>query len=492
MLNKLYKFTALQSSFAVNNIALVKGRPMLLNLKQLLGNFIEHRMDVVTRRTRYELKKAEEKAHILEGLIIAVDNIDEVVRIIRASRTPADAQANLEARFNLDNLQSKAIVDMRLSALTGLRIDELKHDYEEIEKLIAHLNELLASEEMRYDLINAELLEIKEKYGDERKTQIVKMATEFNPEDMYADDDMVITISHLGYIKRTPLADFRQQTRGGIGSKASSARDQDFIEKVYQASMHSTMMFFTEMGRLYWLIFITKNSLMKKTTLEAYSRPRANGIIALGLRDGDELIGVTLTDGQSEMLVASYNGKVCRFNEAGVRPMGRGASGVKAITLENDGLDRVIGTVCVEKGTEKTILVISENGFGKRTPVDDEEGNPIYRVTNRGGKGVKTIEITDKTGHLVGIEAVTDEDDLMLMTKSGTAIRMDISTIRQTGRAAQGVKLIELQKRNDTLVSGCIVPKDEEEVTGEGLPVTDEPLNGENGENGEINNENQE
>ena len=532
VLNKLYKFTELQSSFSVNNIALVHGRPMLLNLKDLIGNFVDHRMDVVTRRTRYELRKAEERAHILEGLIIAVDNIDEVVRIIRASRTPADAQTNLEARFNLDNLQSKAIVDMRLSALTGLRIDELKNEYQELEKLIAHLNELLANEVMRYDVINSELIEVKDKYADERRTQIVKMATEFNPEDMYADDDMVITISHLGYIKRTPLTEFRQQTRGGIGSKAGSARDTDFIEKVYQASMHSTMMFFTEMGRLYWLkvyelpegnkqskgraiqnminiqkedkvrtcinvkglndaeyvenhylIFVTKNGLMKKTTLEAYSRPRANGIIALGLREGDELIGVTLTDGQSEMLVASYNGKVVRFNEGGVRPMGRGASGVKAITLEEDGEDRVIGTICVEKGTDKTILVISENGFGKRTPVDDEEGNPIYRVTNRGGKGVKTIEITEKTGHLVGIEAVTDEDDLMLMTKSGTAIRMDISTIRQTGRAAQGVKLIELQKRNDTLVSGCIVPKEEAEENVE---------NGEAEENGEINNENQE
>ena len=531
VLNKLYKFTALQSSFAVNNIALVKGRPMLLNLKQLIGNFIEHRMEVVIRRTKFELKKAEERAHILEGLIIAVDNIDEVVRIIRASRTPADAQANLEKRFNLDNLQSKAIVDMRLSALTGLRIDELKNEYAEIEKLIAHLNELLNNEDMRYELIESELIEVKEKYGDERRTKIVKMATEFNPEDMYADDDMVITISHLGYIKRTPLADFRQQTRGGVGSKAGSARDQDFIEYVHQASMHSTMMFFTEMGRLYWLkvyelpegnkqskgraiqnminlqkgdkvrtcinvkglndaeyvenhflIFITKNGLMKKTTLEAYSRPRANGIIALGLREGDELIGVTLTDGQSEMLVASYNGKVVRFNEGGVRPMGRSATGVKAITLEEDGQDRVIGTVCVEKNTDKTILVISENGFGKRTPVDDENGEPIYRITNRGGKGVKTIEITEKTGHLVGIEAVTDADDLMLITKSGTAIRMDISTIRQTGRAAQGVKLIDLQKRNDSLMSGCIVPKDEDE----------EEVSAENVETEENNNENNE
>ncbi|MGM9825443.1 MAG: DNA gyrase subunit A [Paludibacteraceae bacterium] len=516
VLNKLYKFTALQSSFAVNSIALVKGRPMLLNLKQLVGAFIEHRMDVVTRRTRYELKKAQERAHILEGLIIAVDNIDEVVRIIRASRTPADAQANLEARFNLDNLQSKAIVDMRLSQLTGLRIDELKAEYAELEKLIAHLNDLLNSETMRYDVIKDELLEIKEKYADERRTQIVKMATEFNPEDMYADDDMVITISHLGYIKRTPLSEFRSQTRGGIGSKASASRDQDFIEYVHQASMHSTMMFFTEMGRLYWLkvyeipegnkqskgraiqnminlqkgdkvrafinvkglndeeyvnshylIFATKNGLMKKTTLESYSHPRANGIIALGLREGDELIGVTLTDGESQMLIASYNGKVVRFPENTVRPMGRGASGVKAISLDEDGQDRAIGMICVEPNSDKTVLVISEKGYGKRTALDDENGEPIYRITNRGGKGVKTLNITDKTGALVGLEAVTDEDDLMLITKSGTAIRMAIDTISVQGRNTQGVKLIELQKRNDTLMSGCIVPKEEEETAEE-------------------------
>lgn len=516
VLNKLYKFTALQSSFAVNSIALVKGRPMLLNLKQLVGAFIEHRMEVVTRRTRFELKKAQERAHILEGLIIAVDNIDEVVRIIRASRTPADAQANLEARFNLDNLQSKAIVDMRLSQLTGLRIDELKAEYAELEKLIAHLNDLLNSETMRYDLIKDELIEIKEKYADERRTQIVKMATEFNPEDMYADDDMVITISHLGYIKRTPLSEFRSQTRGGIGSKASASRDQDFIEYVHQASMHSTMMFFTEMGRLYWLkvyeipegnkqskgraiqnminlqkgdkvrafinvkglndeeyvnshylIFATKNGLMKKTTLESYSHPRANGIIALGLREGDELIGVTLTDGESQMLIASYNGKVVRFPENTVRPMGRGASGVKAISLDEDGQDRAIGMICVEPNSDKTVLVISEKGYGKRTALDDENGEPIYRITNRGGKGVKTLNITDKTGALVGLEAVTDADDLMLITKSGTAIRMAIDTISVQGRNTQGVKLIELQKRNDTLMSGCIVPKEEEETVAE-------------------------
>ena len=530
VLNKLYKFTALQSSFAVNNIALVKGRPMLLNLKQLVSCFIEHRMEVVTRRTRYELKKAEERAHILEGLIIAVDNIDEVVHIIRASRTPAEAQSNLEQRFSLDNLQSKAIVDMRLSALTGLKIDELKAEYAELEKLIQHLNDLLNSETLRYELIKDELNEIKGKYADERRTKIVKMATEFNPEDMYADDDMVITISHLGYIKRTPLADFRSQARGGIGSKASSSRDEDFIEYVHQASMHSTMMFFTEMGRLYWLkvyeipegnkqskgraiqnminlqkgdkvrafinvkglndqeyvekhylIFATKNGLMKKTTLEAYSHPRANGIIALGLREGDQLIGVTLTDGESEMLIASHNGKVVRFNESTVRPMGRNASGVRAIKLDEDGVDSAVGMICVEKGSNKTVLVISEKGFGKRTVLDDENGEPIYRVTNRGGRGVKTMNLTDKTGLLIGIDAVTDDDDLMLITKSGTAIRMAIDTIRVMGRATQGVKLIELQKRNDTLMFGCIVPKEEEE-----------PETAENTETQEINNENAE
>lgn len=516
VLNKLYKFTALQSSFAVNNIALVKGRPMLLNLKQLVGAFIEHRMEVVTRRTRYELRKAEERAHILEGLIVAVDNIDEVVRIIRASRTPAEAQTNLEKRFELDNLQSKAIVDMRLSALTGLKIDELRAEYAELEKLIAHLNDLLNSETMRYDVIKTELLEIKDKYADERRTKIVKMATEFNPEDMYADDDMVITISHLGYIKRTPLTEFRAQARGGIGSKASASRDQDFIEYVHQASMHSTMMFFTEMGRLYWLkvyeipegnkqskgraiqnminlqkgdkvrafinvkglndqeyvekhylIFATKNGLMKKTTLEAYSHPRANGIIALGLREGDELISVTLTDGESQMLIASHNGKVVRFPENTVRPMGRSASGVRAIKLDEDANDRAVGMICVEPDSDKTVLVISENGYGKRTLLDDENGEPVYRITNRGGKGVKTLNITEKTGNLIGIDAVTDADDLMLITKAGTAIRMAVDTISVQGRATQGVKLIELQKRNDTLMFGCIVPKEEEETVSE-------------------------
>ena len=523
VLNKLYKYTALQSSFSVNSIALVKGRPQLLNLRDMVANFIEHRMDVVVRRTKFELKKAEARAHILEGLIVAVDNIDEVVKIIRASRTPADAQANLETRFGLDNLQSKAIVDMRLSQLTGLKIEELKEEYEELQKLIQHLQALLGSEVMRYEVIENELVEIKEKYADERRTRIIKMATEFNPEDMYADDDMVITISHLGYIKRTPLTEFRQQGRGGVGAKASAARDEDFIEYVHQANMHSTMMFFTEQGRLYWikvyeipegnrqskgralqnminiqkgdkvcafihvknlndqefvqnhyLIFATKDGLMKKTTLESYSRPRANGIIALGLREEDRLIRVTLTDGKSQMLVASYNGKVVRFPEDTVRPMGRTATGVRAIKLDEDGKDRVVGMICVEEGSQDTVLVISEKGYGKRTLLDDENGEPIYRITNRGGKGVKTMNVTDKTGNLIGMEAVNDDQDLMLITKSGTAIRMSMSAISVLGRATQGVKLIELQKRNDTLMFGCTVPKEEvEEPTTEEVTTTE-------------------
>lgn len=510
VLNKLYKYTELQSAFSVNNIALVKGRPCLLNLKQLIVNFVDHRMDVVTRRTRYELKKAQERAHILEGLIIAVDNIDEVVRLIRASRTPAEAQTALEERFSIDNLQSKAIVDMRLSQLTGLRIDELKNEYDEIEKLIHHLNELLANEDLRYDVIVNELQEVKDKYADERRTQISYAAEEFNPEDFYADDDMVITISHMGYIKRTALTEFRQQGRGGLGAKASNARDEDFIEYVHTASMHSTMMFFTQMGRCYWLkvydipegnkqskgraiqnllniekgdkiqafinvkglndkeyisnhylVFVTKNGIIKKTTLEAYSRPRAVGIIAIQMREDDELIKVSLTDGTSEILIASHYGKVIRFNEKAVRPVSRGSIGVRAITLEDEG-DRVVGMVAVAKDSDETILVISENGYGKRTALDDPNGEPIYRVTNRGGKGVKTLNITEKTGKLIGIDAVTDDVDLMLINKSGTAIRMAMDSIRVMGRATQGVKLIELQKRQDTLVFGCVVPKDEE------------------------------
>ena len=528
VLNKLYKFTALQSSFSVNNIALVNGRPMLLNLKDLVGYFIAHRMEVVTRRTRYELKKAQERAHILEGLIIAVDNIDEVVHLIRASRTPAEAQTALENRFNLDNLQSKAIVDMRLSQLTGLRIDELKNEYAELEKTIEHLNQLLTSEALRYDLIKEELLEIKNKYADERRTKIVYASEEFNPEDFYADDDMVITISHLGYIKRTPLSDFRQQGRGGIGSKAGASRDEDFIEYVHTASMHSTMMFFTEKGRAYWikvyelpegaktskgraiqnminiekgdkvrafinikglndaefvnshyLVFVTKEGVIKKTLLEQYSRPRATGIRAINMREEDQLIRVALTSGQSEILVASRNGRVVRFNEDKVRAMGRTATGVRAITLDEDGEDCVVGMVCVEKGSNETILVVSEQGYGKRTALDDETGEAIYRITNRGGKGVKTINITERTGKLVSIDAVTDEYDLMLINKSGIAIRMAIDKINVQGRVTQGVKLIELQKRQDELAFGCIVPKEEAENT-ESASVDETTEGGEN------------
>lgn len=531
VLNKLYKYTALQSSFSVNNIALVGGRPCLLTLKDLVRNFVDHRMDVVTRRTRFELKKAQERAHILEGLIIAVDNIDEVVHLIRQSRTPQDAQRALEQRFQLDEVQSKAIVDMRLSQLTGLRIDELKGEYEDLQRLISHLEELLSSEHLRYELIKTELLEIKEKYSDDRRTKIVMAATEFNPEDMYADDEMVITISHLGYIKRTPLTEFRQQSRGGIGAKAGASRDEDFIEYVHTASMHSTMMFFTEKGICYWLkvyeipegnkqskgraiqniiniqkgdkirafinikglndeafvnshflVFATRNGLIKKTPLEAYSRPRTNGIIAISMREDDQLIKVALTDGKSEILVASRQGKVVRFNEETVRPMGRPATGVRAIQLEENADDYAVGMICVEKHSPETVLVISENGYGKRTALDDENGEPIYRITNRGGKGVRTMNLTEKTGQLIAIDAVTDDFDLMLINRSGTAIRMAMSDIRVMGRATQGVKLIELQKRNDKLMFSCVVPKDEES-SSEKTNGEEETATGEDGTN---------
>lgn len=512
VLNQLYRYTSLQSSFSVNNIALVEGRPKLLNLRDLIGCFVKHRMDVVTRRTRFELRKAEERAHILEGLIIAVDNIDEVVRIIRASRTPAEAQRNLEERFGIDALQSKAIVDMRLSALTGLRIEELRKEYADIQALIEHLKELLGSEDLRYGVIVEELQEVKAKYADERRTQIVRTTSEFNPEDMYADDDMIITISHLGYIKRVPLSEFRSQRRGGIGAKASKARDEDFIEYMHQASMHSTMMFFTNKGYIYkmkvyeipegnrqakgraiqnlinlqkdekvqafinvkgledeaytqthYLLFATRRGLVKKTSLQAYARPHRFGIIAINLREGDELVSVDLTDGMSEVLIASNRGLVVRFNEEKVRALSRYSTGVIGIRIGEK--DRVIGMVCVDKNTDKTVLVISEKGFGKRTHLDDEDGNPIYRITNRGGKGIHTMKLNDKTGQLIGIDAVDADDDLMLITKSGNAIRISIDTIRTLGRNTQGVRLIDLAKRNDTLMFGCSVPK--EEVTQE-------------------------
>ncbi len=505
VLNKLYKFTQLEYSFSVNNVALVHGRPYLLNLRDLVKHFVDHRMDVVTRRTQWELREAERRAHILEGLIIAVDNIDEVVRIIRANRTPALAQTALEERFNIDNLQSRAIVDMRLAQLTGLRVEELRNEYAEIEKKIDYLHQVLASEQMRFGIIKDELIEIRNKYGDERRTEIQMFTEKSRPDDFYADDDMVITISHNGYIKRTDLREFNAQGRGGVGSKGSATRDEDFIEYIHAASMRSTMMFFTEKGRLYWLkvydipefaknskgraiqnllnldsdnrvtavmnvkglddkdfvenhylVFATKEGIIKKTTLEAFSRPRQMGVNAINLREGDKVVSVCLTDGQSEIVIANREGRAIRFPENKVRPMGRAATGVKAMLLDGPE-DCVVGMVCVPKDTDDTIVVVSENGFGKRSRLDDEDGQPIYRVTNRGGKGVKTISITEKTGKLIAINLVNDTHDLMIINKSGITIRLHMDTIRVMGRATQGVKLIDLQKRNDTIAFVCRV-----------------------------------
>ena len=533
VLNKLYKQTALQSSFSVNNIALVNGRPKLLTLKELLKHFIDHRLEVVTRRTQYELRKAEERAHILQGLIIAVDNIDEVIHIIRNSRTVEESRNRLMERFGLSDIQARAIVEMRLRQLTGLAIDDLKAEYEELEKTIAHLKEVLTNEYMRMNIIKEESLALKEKFGDERRTNIVYASEEFNPEDFYADDEMVITISHLGYIKRTPLADFRTQGRGGVGSKGGDTREEDFIEYIYPATNHNTMLFFTQRGRCYWLkvyeipegsktskgraiqnllniehgdkvnafikvktltdadynnshylIFATKQGLVKKTSLEAYSRPRQNGVNAIVIREDDQLIQVRLTDGNSEIILANRNGRAIRFNESTVRPMGRVSTGVKGMQLDEDGQDEVIGMICVNKNTEESVMVISENGYGKRTLLDerDESGEvvldenmepvAIYRVTNRGGKGVKTISITEKTGKLVSIKNVTDANDLMIINKSGVTIRMRVADIRLMGRATQGVRLINLEKRNDVIASVCKVvsEKEEEELNEE--PIT--------------------
>lgn len=523
VLNKLFKDTAMQYSFCVNNIALVKGRPCLLNLKDLIRHFVDHRLDVVTRRTEFELKKAQDRAHILEGLIVAVDNIDEVVRIIRASRTPSEAQRALEERFNLDEIQSKAIVDMRLSQLTGLRIDELKKEYADLLALIEDLKDILAKVERRMEIIKNEMLEIKEKYGDERKTVIEYANEEMNPEDFYADDEMVITISHLGYIKRTALSEFRTQSRGGVGSKGSDSRDEDFIEYIYQASMHNTMMFFTQKGRCYWLkvfqipegtknakgraiqnllnidaddkvnafittkqlndeefvkshylVFATKQGVIKKTSLEAYSRPRQNGVNAIVIREDDRLIQVCLTDGKSEIIMANRNGRAIRFNEENVRSMGRVSTGVRGMQLDDDG-DEVVGMICGNKESNETVMVVSEKGYGKRTNIveKDENGNiifdvngqpnDIYRITNRGGKGVKTMNITEKTGKLVAIMSVSDENDLMIINKSGITIRLKVADIRTMGRATQGVRLINLEKRNDEIASVCKVVAEETE-----------------------------
>ncbi len=509
ILNKLFKMTALQSSFSVNCIALVNGRPRLLTLKDCVKYFVEHRHDVTIRRTKFDLKKAQERAHILEGLIIACDNIDEVVRIIRASSTPSDAQRNLEERFKLDELQSKAIVDMRLSQLTNMRLEQLHAEYDEIEKQIVYLQQILDDPELCKKVMKDELQEVKEKYGDERRTEIKYSSEEFNPEDFYPNDPVVITISHLGYIKRTPLSEFREQARGGVGSKGAHSREQDFTEYIYPATMHNTMMFFTRKGRCYWLkcyeipegnksskgraiqnllniesddsvnavlrlrgldnkefinshyvVFATKNGLIKKTSLEAYSRPRANGVIAINILEGDEVVGVRLTNGHNELVLANKNGRAVRFNENTVRAMGRVSTGVRGMRLD-DGDDEVIGMVVVNKPEEETIMVVSENGYGKRSMVED------YRVTNRGGKGVKTIGITEKTGRLVAIKVVKDDNDLMIINKSGIVIRMSVKECRVMGRATQGVRLINLTKKNDVIASVCKVMSSDLEAVAE-------------------------
>lgn len=532
VLNKLYKMTALQTSFSVNNIALVKGRPQLLNLKQLIALFVEHREDVVTRRTRFELQKAEERAHILEGLIIASDNIDEVIAIIRASKSPQEAIQSLVERFELTEIQARAIVEMRLRQLTGLEQDKLRAEYEEVQKLIAYLKEILENEELRRKVIKEELVEIRDKYGDERRTEIVYASEELNPEDFYADDEMIITISHLGYIKRTALSEFKAQNRGGVGVKGSETRDEDFVEYIYSATMHNYMLFFTQKGRCYWLrvfdipegsknskgraiqnllniesddkvnaticvlnlrdedyinnnylMFCTKQGVVKKTRLEAYSRPRQNGVNAITIREDDRVIEVLLTDENSEILIANKRGRAIRFEATDVREMGRTATGVRGMRLDEDGEDEVVGMISIPKGsTDQTIMVVSEMGYGKRTYLNelnedgtlalDEEGNPIpvYRITNRGGKGVKTLNITEKTGNLVAIKNVTDENDLMIINKSGITIRMKVADLRVMGRATQGVRLINLGKRNDEIASVCKVLSEKDE---EALPDND-------------------
>ena len=506
VLNKLFKMTALQTSFGVNNIALVHGRPKLLNLKDLIQLFVEHRHEVIIRRTQYDLRKAKERAHILEGLIIASDNIDEVIRIIRAAKTPNEAITNLMERFQLSEVQARAIVEMRLRQLTGLMQDQLHAEYEELMKQIAYFEEILVNEELCKKVIKDELIEVKEKYGDKRRSEIVYASEEFNPEDFYADDEMVITISHLGYIKRTPLSEFRAQNRGGVGSKGSETRDEDFIEHIYPATMHNTMLFFTQKGKCYWLkvyeipegnktskgraiqnllnidaddvvtaylrvknlndtefinshyvLFCTKNGVIKKTLLEQYSRPRQNGVNAITIREDDRVIEVRMTNGNNEIVIANRNGRAIRFHESAVREMGRTATGVRGITLDEDGQDEVIGMICIKDPLKETIMVVSENGYGKRSDIED------YRKTNRGGKGVKTLNITDKTGKLVAIKSVTDENDLMIINKSGITIRLKVADVRIMGRATQGVRLIDLEKRNDQIGSVCKVTSETEE-----------------------------
>ena len=515
ILNKLFKMTALQSSFSVNCIALVPGKndktrlsPKLLSLKECIAYFIEHRHDVTIRRTQFDLRKAKERAHILEGLIVACDNIDEVVHIIRGSKTPTDAQRNLEKRFELDELQSKAIVDMRLSQLTGLRMDELHKEYEDLMKQIEYLQTILDDPEVCKQVMKDDLLEVKAKYGDARRTQIVPAEHEFNAEDFYPNDPVVITISHLGYIKRTPLSEFREQARGGVGAKGARSREADFTEYIYPATMHQTMMFFTKKGRCYWLkcyeipegdknskgraiqnmlniesddavnacmrlrnkgledtefinshyvVFATKNGTVKKTSLEAYSRPRANGVIAINIMEGDEVVDVRLTNGRNELIMADRNGRAVRFHENTVRTMGRVATGVRGMRLSGED-DAVVGMIVVNDPEKETVMVVSEEGYGKRSQVED------YRVTNRGGKGVKTLNITEKTGRLVAIKNVTDDNDLMIINKSGIVIRLSVAECRVMGRATQGVRLINLSKKNDVIASVCKVMSSELEA----------------------------
>ena len=509
VLNTLFKYTPLQSSFAVNNIALVNGRPRQLNLKDQIVYFVRHRHEVVVRRTKFDLAEAEKRAHILQGLLIALDHIDEIISIIRSSATPDAAKSALMERFSLSEVQSQAIIDMRLRALTGLERNKIQGEYDELMKRIEYFNQVLASEVMQMGIIKDEMLEIKEKYGDERRSEVVFSAEEFNPEDFYADDEVVITISHMGYIKRTPLAEYRSQHRGGVGIKGSAIRDEDFIEHIYVATMHNTMMFFTEKGRCFWLkvyeipegtrsskgraiqnviqiepddkvraylnvkklndkeyvdsnyiIMSTKRGVIKKTKLEAYSRPRSNGVNAITVKDGDQLIGAALTSGNAEILLGALDGKAIRFNEKTVRAIGRTGAGVRGISIGDS--DEVIGMVCVEPDDNKDILVLSENGYGKRTDLDD------YRITNRGGKGVKTLQVTEKTGKLISIQAVTDENDLMIINRSGTTIRTDAASIRVAGRATQGVRIINLRE-GDSIASVVVVPKsDDEEVILDG------------------------
>ena len=504
VLNKLYKMTPLQSAFSVNNVALVNGRPKLLNLKEILQAFVEHRHEVVIRRSRFLLKKAQDRAHIVEGLIIASDNIDEVVRIIRSSKTTDEARARLSERFGLDELQTKAIVEMRLGALTGLSQDKLHAEFEELERQIEFLNSVLNDDSVCRQLIKDELIETRDKYGDERRTDIVYASEEFNAEDFYADDDMIITISHLGYIKRTALSEFRTQGRGGMGAKGSDTRDEDFIEYIYTASMHNYMLFFTQKGRCYWLkvyeipegsksskgraiqnllnidaddkvnafirvkhlddqefinshylLFCTKRGIIKKTCLEAYSRPRQNGVNAIIIREDDQLIQVRMTDGNAEVIIANRNGRAIRFNEKTVREMGRVSTGVKGMSLDG-GDDEAIGMITMTGNPEETVMVVSEQGYGKRSSIDD------YRITNRGGKGVKTLNVTEKTGKLVAIKNVTEANDLMIINKSGITLRMKVSDVRVMGRATQGVRLINLEKRGDEIASVCKVASEED------------------------------